>query len=109
VLLAYLAWYGFGRMLIEGLRTDSLYIGNYLRVSQLVGGVCFVVFTTLIIVMYRRAISAELVAEGEDYVPMYGPLEKQQEQTAQVSEPSEEDAPAQEKNELNDTVQNERE
>ena len=36
----YLAWYGFGRMLIEGLRTDSLYVGT-IRISQLVGLLCF--------------------------------------------------------------------
>ena len=42
--LAYLAWYGFGRMFIEGLRTDSLYLGNTgIRISQLVGALCFVV------------------------------------------------------------------
>jgi len=42
--LAYLAWYGFGRMFIEGLRTDSLYIGNTgIRISQLVGALCFVI------------------------------------------------------------------
>ena len=33
---SYLVWYGFGRMLIEGLRTDSLMCGPF-RVSQLVG------------------------------------------------------------------------
>ncbi|MBR5345512.1 MAG: prolipoprotein diacylglyceryl transferase [Clostridia bacterium] len=33
-LLAYLLLYGAGRMFIEGLRTDSLYIGGTLRVSQ---------------------------------------------------------------------------
>jgi phosphatidylglycerol:prolipoprotein diacylglycerol transferase len=39
----YIAWYGLGRALIEGLRTDSLYLFNSgIRVSQLVGGVtCF--------------------------------------------------------------------
>ena len=36
--LLYLAWYGFGRGLIEGLRTDSLYFfDSGLRVSQLLG------------------------------------------------------------------------
>lgn len=35
----YVAWYGFGRMLIEGLRTDSLYLFQTgLRVSQVFGG-----------------------------------------------------------------------
>ena len=37
----YCIWYGFGRMLIEGLRTDSLMLGP-IRVSQLVGFVSFV-------------------------------------------------------------------
>ena len=40
--LMYLCWYGFGRMFIEGLRTDSLYVGPF-RISQVVGAVCFVV------------------------------------------------------------------
>ena len=36
VALGYMAWYGLGRAFIEGLRTDSLYIGaTNLRVSQL--------------------------------------------------------------------------
>ncbi|NMA25082.1 MAG: prolipoprotein diacylglyceryl transferase [Clostridiales bacterium] len=35
--LLYLAWYGFGRFWIEGLRTDSLYLFNTnIRISQLV-------------------------------------------------------------------------
>ncbi len=43
VVLSYIAWYGFGRMLIEGLRTDSLYIGNTgIRVSQLLAGIFFI-------------------------------------------------------------------
>lgn len=41
VVMAYFAWYGFGRMFIEGLRTDSLYVGPF-RISQVVGALCFV-------------------------------------------------------------------
>lgn len=47
----YCVWYGFGRMLIEGLRTDSLMLGS-LRISQLVGlvscvfGIVFCVIRT---------------------------------------------------------------
>ncbi len=44
----YLAWYGFGRMFIEGLRTDSLYVGIF-RISQLVGLACFIIFGGLLI------------------------------------------------------------
>ncbi len=53
----YLSWYGFGRMFIEGLRTDSLYItGTEIRISQLVGALCFVVFGGLLIagLLYSR-------------------------------------------------------
>ncbi len=38
IALGYVAWYGLGRGVIEGLRTDSLYLfGTNLRVSQLLG------------------------------------------------------------------------
>ncbi len=40
LILLYAVWYGIGRALIEGLRTDSLYItGTGIRVSQLLAGV----------------------------------------------------------------------
>ena len=52
--LTYMTWYGFGRMLIEGLRTDSLYIGS-IRVSQMVGLVTFVVGMILLIWNFRKA------------------------------------------------------
>ena len=42
--LQYLAWYGLGRVWIEGLRTDSLYLGGTgIRVSQLLAGASFIV------------------------------------------------------------------
>jgi phosphatidylglycerol:prolipoprotein diacylglycerol transferase len=38
IFLLYVAWYGFGRGIIEGMRTDSLYLFNTgIRVSQLLG------------------------------------------------------------------------
>ena len=50
ICLSYVAWYGFGRMFIEGLRTDSLYIGSTgIRVSQLIAAICFVGALTAII------------------------------------------------------------
>lgn len=42
ILLMYLAWYGFERFFVEGLRTDSLYWGNF-RVSQVLAAICVVV------------------------------------------------------------------
>ncbi|MBQ6877803.1 MAG: prolipoprotein diacylglyceryl transferase [Oscillospiraceae bacterium] len=41
MVLFYLGWNGFGRMLIEGLRTDSLMIGPF-RISQLIGALMFI-------------------------------------------------------------------
>ncbi|MBE7023391.1 MAG: prolipoprotein diacylglyceryl transferase [Ruminococcaceae bacterium] len=49
VFCGYMIWYGIGRMFIEGLRTDSLYIGIF-RVSQLLSGVLVVVGIILIVI-----------------------------------------------------------
>ncbi|MBE6584156.1 MAG: prolipoprotein diacylglyceryl transferase [Ruminococcaceae bacterium] len=61
----YLAWYGIGRFFIEGLRTDSLYIpGTEIRISQLVGILCFVVFGALLVwgLIYSRKYKDESVS-----------------------------------------------
>lgn len=42
VALSYVIWYSFGRFFIEGLRTDSLWIFNFIRVSQALSLVLFV-------------------------------------------------------------------
>lgn len=54
VFLFYMTWYGFGRMLIEGLRTDSLYIGD-IRVSQAVGLLTFIAGITMLIIFGIKA------------------------------------------------------
>ena len=42
IFLLYLAWYGFGRFIIEGLRTDSLYLlQTDIRISQLIAALSF--------------------------------------------------------------------
>lgn len=52
--LMYLAWYGLGRSWIEGLRTDSLYLGSTgIRVSQLLAIVLFVCCTAALIILLR--------------------------------------------------------
>ena len=68
VFLEYITWYGFGRMFIEGLRTDSLMIG-VLRVSQLVGFACFIVGSALLIRGFILARRAECLTQ--DYEPVY--------------------------------------
>ncbi len=52
--LIYVAWYGLGRAIIEGLRTDSLYFfGTGIRVSQLLAALSFVAAIGLL--LYLRA------------------------------------------------------
>lgn len=60
----YLIWYGFGRMLIEGLRTDSLMLGS-IRVSQLVGLVSVVLGIVLMVFysMHAKRKAAEITPE----------------------------------------------
>ena len=55
--LFYFAWYGFGRMIIEGLRTDSLYLpgSDTMRVSQLIGALTFVFATAAIVLLSIKA------------------------------------------------------
>jgi len=53
IALGYAAWYGLGRTIIEGLRMDSLYWGNF-RVSQLLSAVlCMGAVVTLVLQTFR--------------------------------------------------------
>lgn len=53
VALSYVMWYSFGRFFIEGMRTDSLYIGaTSIRVSQALSFVLFV--GAIVLLIYRR-------------------------------------------------------
>ena len=50
VVLMYMAWYGFERFFVEGLRTDSLWlIPNVIRVSQFISIILFIVSVVLLI------------------------------------------------------------
>ena len=73
IVLMYLTWYGFGRMLIEGLRTDSLYVGVF-RISQVVGFLCFVCGSVALIV--NLAIAYRKKKDREDYAPTYKKISK---------------------------------
>ena len=59
-LLYYFLWYGIGRAWIEGLRTDSLYIGSTdLRVSQLLSIVLALTALIILIVQSRKPYDPE--------------------------------------------------
>ena len=57
IFLIYVAWYGFGRFWIEGMRTDSLYIpGTALRISQVVACVSFLAAAVLLVLGRKNKI-----------------------------------------------------
>ena len=90
VFLMYITWYGFGRMLIEGLRTDSLMVGT-LRISQVVAFLCFIVGTFFLVFLEVRARKAAKLAVADDgEVSVYGAM-LNEEATEKTEEPKEEE------------------
>ena len=88
VFLMYITWYGFGRMLIEGLRTDSLMVGTF-RISQVVAFLCFVIGSICIVYLSIRAKkqSKMLAADGE--VSTYGEMLKEEKEVSEDSKEEE--------------------
>lgn len=72
IFLMIFGWYGLGRMLIEGLRTDSLYLfGTSIRVSQALAALLFVACAALLIYFAikkpnRPFYFREAATEGKD-------------------------------------------
>jgi len=53
--LMYIAWYGFGRFMIEGLRTDSLFLfGTAIRTSQALGLTSCILSLVFLAIIYNR-------------------------------------------------------
>ena len=50
---SYFIWYGIGRTIIEGLRTDSLYLGEY-RISQILSIILIITGMIGIIINYSK-------------------------------------------------------
>lgn len=53
IALCYVAWYGLGRAIIEGLRTDSLWWGNF-RVSQVLAAATCLAAIVVLLVLSRK-------------------------------------------------------
>ncbi len=71
IALMYFAWYGFGRMFLEGLRTDSLFIpGTGIRISQMLGLVLCVSAIAALIVGFVFAHKNKL---AKAFVPAFIP------------------------------------
>lgn len=76
IMLMYFTWYGFGRMFIELLRTDSLTNGANIRISSLVGLLSFIVGGSLLLYLFiknkgNRAYGSNLtlVSETSETIP----------------------------------------
>lgn len=91
--LMYVAWYGLGRTMIEGLRSDSLWlIPGVIRVSQLLAAVTCIAALALLIVNARRVKAGRAPAFGRrldaDDMIIMGPAPE----TEETAETAEEDA-----------------
>ena len=77
--LCYGVWYGTGRMIIEGFRTDSLYVGNTsIRVSQLLSAAIVLVCLAALIALTVKYKKNPKPIDGIDYFS--------EEESAKVSE-----------------------
>lgn len=90
VFLMYITWYGFGRMFIEGLRTDSLMVGTF-RISQVVAFLCFVVGFALLVYLGVRASNRAKLAAAEGEVSVYGEMLNEENKTEEISKENNED------------------
>ncbi len=67
IFLCYVIWYGVGRTIIEGMRTDSLYFfGTGLRTSQMVGIVSAAVALVVMAIQFKRGKTATPPLEKEE-------------------------------------------
>jgi len=90
IALSYVAWYGLGRALIEGLRTDSLYWGPF-RVSQLLAAVsCLAAVSVLLYRWLKPSQKPLFVTTVQAETETEEPAEDTQEDTAEETEPTEE-------------------
>ena len=68
--LSYGVWYGFERMIVEGMRTDSLFIGDTgIRVSQALSFAIVLVCGTLLIIKLIKYTKNPQPVEGVDFYP----------------------------------------
>ena len=94
IALGYVAWYGFGRTVIEALRTDSLYWGQF-RVSQLLAAVSCLAAAIVLTIQYFKPhdkenlfvnrVAAAAAAEVTEEIAEE-PAEEAAEETAEATE-----------------------
>ena len=97
--LGYAAWYGLGRTVIEGLRTDSLYWGQF-RVSQMLAAIsCLVAVSILLWQAFREHPAEKLyvnrvaaLAEAEDEEDVEYIYEEESKEAEEATEAATEEA-----------------
>lgn len=68
IALCYGVWYGAERMVVEGLRTDSLYIaGTTIRTSQVLSAAIMLVCLVLLVVLLRKYTLKPQLIDGVDF------------------------------------------
>ena len=99
IALGYAAWYGLGRTFIEGLRTDSLYWGQF-RVSQMLAAIsCLVAVSILLWQAFREHPAEKLyvnrvaaLAEAEDEEDVEYIYEEESKEAEEATEAATEEA-----------------
>lgn len=90
IFLCYGIWYGTGRAIFEGLRTDSLYIGDTtIRVSQLLSAVVVVAFAAVLVAFLIKFIKHPEPIEGVDFFPEGSRIPKSERIPKEVTEETE--------------------
>ncbi len=91
ILFTYLGWYGFGRMWIEMLRTDSLYLfkgwlGETIKISVFIGAVSVVASIVGMAILYRKA---KKKAAQEAYTPKFASVKVETVEESEISQEEE--------------------
>lgn len=89
IFLGYMCWYGPARMLIEGFRTDSLYVGT-IRISQLVGLLSLVIGAALMIALLIMKKKGKLPSFLDKDKVMFPKAEEEEEPYESIFEKEEE-------------------
>ena len=88
IALGYAAWYGLGRVFIEGLRTDSLWWGPF-RVSQVLAGLSLIAAAAVLMLQMRKEHTPEAL-----FVNQVAAAQAQPEEETTEEETAEEEQPA---------------
>ena len=89
IALGYAFWYGLGRALIEGLRTDSLYLGPF-RVSQLLAALsCLGAAMVLVLMLFKPHDPAKLFVNRPQPVEIPEESDEDEEDEEEVEESEE--------------------